>query len=693
MSLSVVIVHYETPDLLEECLRSLGEAGRAADEILVVDNSRRRRARPATERFAGVRLLENPENLGFARAVNQGLAHTAGDWVLILNPDTRVLPGALEALLAFGAAHPEAGVLGPRLLNPDGTLQHSCRRFYTLRTLIYRRTFLARWVRNSRTVREHLMLDFDHAAPRAVDWVLGGAMLVRRRAVADVGGADERFFLYFEDVDWCYRMGKRGWKVWYVPSAQLEHRHRRESARDFRGLLRHLASSLRFWEKWSLVLYVAKRTQARARGLAAVVADVAAINLAFYLAFLSRAWLAFVLTKPLFPFGSYASFLLLINFVVVGTLLARGQYRPRTGDWARLLVDLGKSLAWAALIVMAATYVAYVKSYSRALVLLFFPYSVALVFLGRCLVEWATRAMGERLGGPPRALLVGVEPLLGEAARLLEAAEPAYEWCGVRNLEPGTRGASADERAEQVAGLVRDERAQVMVLAIPAARAGEFWPVAERCGASGVEVSVFTELTPWLRTGDRLGPIGPLTMVRTSAEMPLERSALARRLLELGVAVALLPPALLALALAWLGLLLGGRRPVWEREVWDNGRGERVAVRRLRSGRGSGGLVDRLALGRALLLWRVLTGRVGLVGGPLRPYAEGSAGGGRGASLPAGLTGLWYVEPRRQLSDLDLERWIRRSDLSTDLWVLVRTAARWAGRARPGAGEREGATP
>jgi len=152
-------------------------------------------------------------------------------------------------------------------------------------------------MRNSRTARAHLMLDYDHREPRPVDWVLGGAMLVRRRAAEDVGGADERFFLYFEDVDWCFRMGKRGWRVWYVPEAAMEHHHRRESARDFRGLRRHLMSSLRFYEKWSLLLYVAKQSQARALGLAAVAVDILAVNLAFLLAFVSRGQLAFTLTS------------------------------------------------------------------------------------------------------------------------------------------------------------------------------------------------------------------------------------------------------------------------------------------------------------------------------------------------------------------------------------------------------------
>jgi N-acetylglucosaminyl-diphospho-decaprenol L-rhamnosyltransferase len=692
MSISVVIVHYETPDLLEECLRSLGQAGGPAPDILVVDNSSRLKARPVTERFPGVRLLENADNVGFARAANQGLRNTDRDWVLILNPDTRVLPGTLEELEHFGEAHPDAGIVAPRLLNPDGTLQYSCRRFYTLRTLLYRRTFLARWMRNSRTSRAHLMLDYDHREPRPVDWVLGGAMLVRRRAVEDVGGADERFFLYFEDVDWCFRMGKRGWRVWYVPGAAMEHHHRRESARDFRGLRRHLMSSLRFYEKWSLLLYVAKQSQAQALGLATVLADVLAVNAAFLVAFLLRSQLGFALTKPLYPLAFYKDFLVLINLVVLGTLLARGLYRNRPGDWAARLVELGKSQAWACMILMAATYAAYVRSYSRALVLFFYPCSLLALFLGRWLVDRGAQALSRRLGARPRALLAGVEPELSDAARRVEEAEPAYEWCGHTNLDRLGAGQPAGEQGRLLAELVRNERVLVLVLAFPAERAAEFWPAVDRCAEAGVDLRIYSEYTPWLRPGDRIEPFGALHMLRVSAELPIERSLVARRLLGVAVALALLPVALPALAVAWLGLLLAGRGPVWRRETWDAGHGHPLASRCLGARRGDSALLRRLGLDRAVLLVHLLTGRLGLVGGPLRPYAEPSADGEAGPpGPPAGLTGPWYVEPGRIHSERDLERWMRQADLSSDLRILVRSVACWMGRARGRVTDVEGA--
>lgn len=677
MSLSIIIVHYETPDLLEGCLRSVREhGGDCVHEILVVDNSRRLKAGPVVEAFPGVRLVENTENTGFSRAVNQGIRATSGDWFLILNPDTRLKSGSLNALLEFGMANSDAGILGPRLVNPDGTLQHSCRRFYTFRTLLYRRTFLGRWMKNNRTVREHLMLDYDHRDPRVVDWVLGGAMLVRRRAADDVGGMDERFFLYFEDVDWCFRMAKRGWKVWYAPVATVEHHHRRESARDLKGLARHIMSSLRFWEKWSLVLYVAKQARQGLRGAATVLVDLLAVNLAFMLAFLLRGQLAFTLTKPLFPLEYYSSFVLLINVVVVGTLFARGLYRARPADWAQHLVELGKALAWAFLIVMAATYAAYVKSYSRALILMIYPLSVGMVFAGRMWVDRGLLRIREQLGTRRRALLAGVEPQLAEAARLLADADPSCEWCGRVDLERMGEGLAPAQRAERLAAMLRDERIQVVVMAHPGARAGEFSRETEGCRSLGVDLYYFTELTPWLRDGDRLDALGSVRILRSASFQPASRSPRLRRMLEFALASLLLPLALAGLLGAWLGLLLAGRGPRWEREVWDNGRAERVPVWSLRSGSG-GARLDRAGITRGLLVFWILSGRLRLVGAPPVPFHEAPASGDSGIErLPAGITGEWFSDPARVALPADLERSVRQSDLDSDLRILVRSAAR-----------------
>uniref|UniRef100_A0A832I361 Glycosyltransferase family 2 protein n=1 Tax=Eiseniibacteriota bacterium TaxID=2212470 RepID=A0A832I361_UNCEI len=226
MELSVVLVHYKSPEALFTCLDTLAPelAGRAA-EVLVVDNDSRdgTPARLAAERPA-VRVIANAENVGYARAVNQGLAATSGEFVLVMNPDCEVRPGAIAALLARLRAHPRAAIAGPRIENPDGSLEYSARAFPDHLTFLFNRySLLTRLFPRNRWSRRYLMTDWDHASPRAVDWLSGACLLVRRAAAAQVGGMDEAFFMFNEDVDWCRRMVLAGFENHYVPDAVVVH--------------------------------------------------------------------------------------------------------------------------------------------------------------------------------------------------------------------------------------------------------------------------------------------------------------------------------------------------------------------------------------------------------------------------------------------------------------------------------------
>ena len=237
VKLAVIIVHYNTSEDLARLLASLAENPPACPHrVIVVDNASQDADLPAVvERFPDCAWVMNAENVGYARGCNIGLAQVDAAYALILNPDIVVEPGALDRLIAYAEDHPRAGLVGPQLLNEDGSVQDSCRRFYTFRTLLMRRTFLGKLFPDSRTVAHHLMRDFDHASNRPVDWVLGGCLLARREAVAAVGPMDERFFLYFEDVDWCYRMWEAGWEVHFLPEVRLVHGFRRSSTRVSRS--------------------------------------------------------------------------------------------------------------------------------------------------------------------------------------------------------------------------------------------------------------------------------------------------------------------------------------------------------------------------------------------------------------------------------------------------------------------------
>jgi GT2 family glycosyltransferase len=259
MDLLVAVINFNTREALRRCLRSFPTSCRSAPmDILVIDNgSTDGSAAVVREEFGGrVQLLANRENIGFARAVNQALTWSRSRYLLILNADIEVRGAAVEALYDFMEATPRAGVAGAKLIGEDGALQHSCRRFYTPTAIVMRRTPLGRLFPRHGALRHHLMLDWDHAESRKVDWIQGACLMIRREAIEEVGPMDERFFLYFEDVDLCRRMAAGGWGVYYVPSAELLHRYQRLSYRG--GLTRakahHLISAVRYFIKWHFIL-------------------------------------------------------------------------------------------------------------------------------------------------------------------------------------------------------------------------------------------------------------------------------------------------------------------------------------------------------------------------------------------------------------------------------------------------------
>lgn len=220
--LSIVIVNWNTCDLLVQCLESVYEtAGDLELEVIVVDNgSTDGSVGVVRERFPQVCVVANSENVGFVRANNQAMARCQGRHVLLLNSDTRVLPGALGELVRFMDARPGAGVAGVRLLNPDGSFQASHSPFPTLW-----REFLMLSGLGRRFVRPRYPSygpGLEEGA-RQVDYVEGACLLARREAIDQVAGLDERIFMYAEDVDWCYRFAQAGWEVWYLPQVTIVH--------------------------------------------------------------------------------------------------------------------------------------------------------------------------------------------------------------------------------------------------------------------------------------------------------------------------------------------------------------------------------------------------------------------------------------------------------------------------------------
>lgn len=224
---SIVIVNWKTPELVAGCLDSIrADRGFEGFETWVVDNNSGDGSLGVLARYPWARVIANAENVGFARACNQVIPRCTGAYVLLLNPDTVVADHAISKLADHLDANPECGAAGPKVLNPDGSLQLACRRsFPTPLGSLYRLTYLSWLFPRSRQLAEYNLTYADPDRQLDVDALSGSAMMVRRAAIERVGLLDEDIFMYGEDIDWCWRIKQAGWRVTYVPEAVVYHYH------------------------------------------------------------------------------------------------------------------------------------------------------------------------------------------------------------------------------------------------------------------------------------------------------------------------------------------------------------------------------------------------------------------------------------------------------------------------------------
>lgn len=264
VDLSVIIVNWNVRDLLARCLDSLRAEAKHVEghilslaassytfEVIVVDNASSDGSVDMVQGvYPWVRLLANEANRGFTQANNQGLALARGRYLLLLNPDTEVRPGALRTMLQWMDGHHRTGALGPRVLYPDGSVQPTRRRFPTLATAFLESTFLHQWFPRNPIARRYHMVDQSDEEEQAVDWVVGACLLLRGQAVREVGPLDEGFFMYSEELDYCARLRDAGWEVVYLPTAEVVHYEGRSSEQVPVARQYHFdVSKVRFYRK------------------------------------------------------------------------------------------------------------------------------------------------------------------------------------------------------------------------------------------------------------------------------------------------------------------------------------------------------------------------------------------------------------------------------------------------------------
>ena len=227
IDLSIIIVNHNHSDYLLNNIDSIiKNTNRINYEIIIVNNTIEDIGFiNIKKRYPNIIINENKSYKGFASNNNIGIKKSSGDYILLLNPDTYLKNNAIEKMLYYMKKNKKVGICGPKMLNSDGSLQYSCRKFPTIKSFIFRRTPLRKFIDQKEKSSSHLMVNISHNSPLEVDWMLGACLMIKRELINNLGLLDENYFMYCEDIDICYRVKQNQLECHYVPDAIIYHIH------------------------------------------------------------------------------------------------------------------------------------------------------------------------------------------------------------------------------------------------------------------------------------------------------------------------------------------------------------------------------------------------------------------------------------------------------------------------------------
>ncbi len=252
-NLSIIIITWKMRDLLKVCLDSIYKftSGLEFEIILIDNNSQDGTVEMIQQDYPNIRLVKNKQNKGVAPARNQGLEIAEGKYVLILDADMELIENSILRLYEFMEQHPECGMAGSKLVDSDMQLQYSCKRFPTFLALLYRRLEHINFVKNSKTLTHHIMKDWDHKEIREVEYLIGACQFIRKKVIDQIGFYDQEIFYGPEDIDFCIRVWKAGWKIFYLPTTQIIHHEQRITKKNLFSAIsfKHLLGIMHiFWK-------------------------------------------------------------------------------------------------------------------------------------------------------------------------------------------------------------------------------------------------------------------------------------------------------------------------------------------------------------------------------------------------------------------------------------------------------------
>ncbi|MCR4317982.1 MAG: sugar transferase [Planctomycetes bacterium] len=663
--LSVIVVHYDTPVYLRTCLDSLAEDIKRVDrpiEVLIIDNaSPQDPSEWVRKDYPEFRVIVNAINGGFSKGVNQGFVETSGKYRLVLNADIILQQDSINGLIDHLDKNPAAGIAAPKLLNPDRTTQQSVRKFYTLRTILYRRTPLGNSDDRERVLAEHMYASFDHESVMNVDWVLGAAMCIRGDAIDKVGYFDERYFLYLEDVDYCRRMHDAGYEVHYAPGAKMIHYHLQKSRRSLfsKDALTHFLSMIKYYGKWSDLYFSLKSYMPLAFSFLLLAADVGILWASFFAAFEVRESLGSEILRPAYPVEFYREAAIATGAAMVLCFFRGRLYQVRR-EWTHFDVfsrSLVSGFIATCVVVMLGMFVVWrdLLGVSRLVILLYVLFAGFSMYLLRALSLFVLGRLGKYRLSRKSVVIVGThERAVLLSKELSKAYGAGYDVVGfVGESEEGkdrAKGISVLGSISQLPEIVSRGRIQDVIFA----DIEEAFEVALEAlvklsrSMTDVKVLVSPSVTMLLvKSEDFYG----FSILRYDRRPLLGLWMLLKRLFDLATGLACFAVCLPPLILYAISLLIFRRCPVF-RVARRLGRFEKEfrTLEFYYDEINKPGIACRLQLDKALLFLPVIFGTMSLVG----PKALDASRAGTFKSwersrfeVKPGLTGLWQIKRER----------------------------------------------
>ena len=683
--LSIIIVNYNVKSYLEQALRSIQKALKGiASEIIVVDNaSSDGSGAMVRQLFPDVMLIENQGNPGFAKANNQAIEQSQSEFICLINPDTLVQENIFRVCLDYMKSHPDVGMTGCKIINPDGTLQLACRRSIPTPWVAFTKVSgLSRLFPKSKLFGRYNLTYADPNEITEVEAISGSFMMVRRDVVEKIGGLDETFFMYGEDLDWCYRIGKAGWKIVYLPGTQMVHykgRSTREASFDELRVFyeamslfveKHYRKGWSFFPRWMLMLGITLRGGLSmilrlCNRLVIPMVDFLLIQLSFIVALLLRFhnlghWSAFEVVSLIY------SAIWLLSFAALGL------YKPRVLSFARALFAVMIGLV----LNTSITFFLPQFAYSRYVVLASGLANLIWLSGWRLFIRLAARIPGfpffGRIGKTlfrRRAVIAGTDPMAQAVyKRMSDQVGGDYDVIGLVATDP--KEVSEAEYATlpilgslgDIKRLVHSQKIQDIIFTSESVNFKKMLELMTLSRSLHVEFKMITQNMDVIIGHTSVDSIEDISLVPLELQIFSGTNSVLKRLFDILVAFFLLVPSLFG----WLILKLTPSIHIQTENISD-GYGGVFPVRRVRRETGKKFLIDM-----SPLILGVLCGKLSFVGTEIIPCEPGV----QGLGFKPGLTGLVQVNRKKELSPSDKEKinhfYLKNYSILLDIEILMR---------------------